>query len=260
MPNRSALQALVLLSMCWTTAQADGLIAPIVSKAEARRQITEVIYNGEIVDSGDPIAASTVAIVIKTYTATTLCSGVIVSVRHVLTAKHCADFAPVGDIAVFFTQRLTKDDMNLFNTGGGRNVASKVVITGEAEIAGADVAVLTLLSEIPASFKSVRIVKANESRVEVVIAGYGQTDPTTRVAGVLRKAEGIARPGGNNWSLWVLDDSLSGSCDRDSGGPMFLKNSHPLSLIGIVRNGDCKSHSYFSNLAPVAEWLSAILK
>lgn len=215
--------------------------------------LVPVILDAQEVTDDDPVASHTVVVLRRTNKVANLCSGVIISRRHVIAAEHC--LVPATDLAVLFKMVVTAADMAEFKAATAHNVAKVFPTIGAGDIAGADVGILQLSSDIPTTHSPARMVRTDKSEVNAIVAGYGNSSPAEKGAGRLRKTSMKLYQTPIRWRA-VTE---SPTCSGDSGGPAFIEDSTPLQLVGIVSSGDCKEQSSFTNLAVVLDWARQIV-
>lgn len=208
---------------------------------------------------------------VLTINSTTLCGGVVIGARTVLTAAHCVTaegtvtpVAPGNVVVVVGSADLTRTSP----TQQTRSVSSLRVHPFYDPLHDEDdVAVLTLASPLDLSGAAVRaipVVAANAyppPGIAARVTGFGQSTTTGALDGLLRAAAATITASddpdcslsGDSAVQLCTTPSVSGACFGDSGGP--LTTGSPAVLVGLVEGGisaNCSvAGNRFSNLAAV---------
>jgi hypothetical protein len=220
--------AVVLVLACCLCASARALVGAATEAYSTIRRHSVMIYTGK-----------------------SACSAAVVAQDLLLTAAHC-----------------TKTSAALRVIGYIADKQSHVGDVDRVEQApqAVDIALLKLAKPLPADFSppflTVRPVAIGE---ELIVVGYGLAAPHDgKTFGTARMAL-VTVDGRSNDAIRLIDprDSMVGpdegnrvgSCNGDSGAPVFAVRGAPL-LVGIVSRGDCKSFTAAVPLAPNLDWLA----
>jgi hypothetical protein len=183
-----------------------------------------------------------------------VCTGVLVSDEHVLTARHCVDGVLLDRARL--TVRL------------GPSADQPMTVAGVSEIEvhpSVDLALLVLshtLSDDAGVLAIAARTQALEEAVvgrEVAVAGYGLDDDLvagTRAYGVVR-IEGLEAE-----HLRVIGRGRTGLCFGDSGGPLIARaQDGAVEVLGVLAQGSsaCKGADRFTRLDRVGGWLESLL-
>jgi secreted trypsin-like serine protease len=232
----------------------------------------ERIWFGLRIIKGEPTTIAKhpwqVAIVIRTSTGSSLCSGSVISTGWIITAAHCFSSATLAaDIKI----KAGEDD---FLHKGKWLEASKIKPHPQYAPLGQvnDIALIKLASQLDA-----RILPIADKRHSTIpegqgleIAGWGATDLGGGPSSELKRAEvhfvGQARcnaPDAYNGLIgsgkMCAGDSPSDACQGDSGGPLIWYPHDGALLVGIVSSGEgCAQLNHYGIYTDVAyydEWI-----
>jgi secreted trypsin-like serine protease len=233
------------------------------------------ITGGNLVSPDDPIARATVALVEKDRQNPqrwfVICSGTLVSRNLVITAAHCID--DEKNITIQFLGLGQERDKTHQGTGIKHADYGKPY----NETFSFDLALVRLNQPAPSSMVPVPIAKKGEFQINdsVILAGYGVTSvlaspesdnnkgflyqAQSKIVDVFSSSDRDVREDLENWGLitYSSPDTKAGGCIGDSGGPMFIKKSGQLKVIGASAGGDnrCNSTGKYTNLEFYWDWL-----
>lgn len=208
------------------------------------------IINGREVSKTDIFAKHVVGIFKK---GETKCTGVLISKNAVLTAAHC--LPDISKASISFG--LNKKNLQLLPiTGHLQHLQYDESIVGIVEDPANDVMVVTFRGDLPAGFEPAEI--SDEDLVQkgsiVLIAGYGRDEDDQYD---YLKATEVSVVEAVSFEFRT-EEKKSGSCDGDSGGPVFMKNSeNKYVLVGSVSRGDpsCFQYGIYENMTYYKNWI-----
>ena len=190
------------------------------------------IVGGKVVASDDPVARSTVGIVMQSSQGTGICTGSLISATQVLTAGHCAVGAQ--QIYIVFSTNIMEGakDVGRVRQVVARRVAPDYIATalGVGDSSDhSDVAVLTFAGGVPRGYTTAKLMTRELAAValkdegRVTLAGYGATDYyATEGSGILRKISTKIDKFYVSGKSVKVGTSAHGACHGDSGGPAIV--------------------------------------
>jgi hypothetical protein len=256
------------------------LLSLLPAAASAQTFRTEIVNGGELASS-DPIALSTVLILIGENDVEA-CTGSLIAPHWVITAAHCAtrDSAAMtgtvdpGDVRIVFGNTRLRSGF----PGGTRptrrpdRVRIHPLFAGHSGIYGPqrhDLALLHFRDGIPSGFTPARFLGEADALLSVgssvTIAGYG-TDRARRSTAnfVLRSFDTIVsllRADSSVVEMRPPADHRGGACQGDSGGPAFLRDPSGIILWGVASaaTSDCSTMAQYEDLRRHRAWLKTEL-
>ena len=253
---------LSLLSSCgqkYSPSEIDGLLAGN-------------IVGGLNMSAAAQKEAGVVGLVIVTDQGTGLCSGSLISKRIVLTAAHCIDPSEgtIKQMYAVFTTDVSK--ANKDNVRGAVTGVQNEAFAPSNDNSGRswnDVALILLSADAPADFKLARLPTAAtlKAGAKVTQMGYGRSEAsrnaTADTSGTLRIVDGIAliKKSADGKEL-MLNEATKGSCNGDSGGPAFVKDTDgKLTQVGLDSRGNsqtsCIGVGIYTNVASHLDWIKS---
>ncbi len=208
----------------------------------------------------------------------TICSGTIISDSLVITAAHCLVDKGVSRTILF--------GVNAKEPVGRRRVVHETSHPGWAKIetihampqeersvadhvtylnsSWSDIAVLKFEGGLPEGFVASKILTDADlikPTAKVIAAGYGISDPSEGTGnGILRSTELSIDNPNYHADEFTIEQTERGTCEGDSGGPIFIKDGADLVLAGITSHGindeACRGKTVFTFLSRHAVWLA----
>ncbi len=192
------------------------------------------IVNGRPVVATDVFAKHTVALGPKEEPQ---CTGVVISAHHILTAGHCAEAIEGGVVlfgldytsATVETRKILKIKLH--------PSYCESCMSGVGLGTPNDVSVVLFEGDLPKGFEPITFAPKSliVKGAQVHLAGYGANEhydyePIMKVTEVPVNEVGV--------SEFNTDETKSGSCNGDSGGPVFIESEGKTLLAGITSRGD----------------------
>ncbi len=238
-----------------SAAKTRGGIALVAALSSARCASTEAFSERDacLVSGSDSAAflglspGEASAIVALRGPGGSICSGVLVSSRSVLTAAHCASYSHDGSVEIILGNSLACPNATVSGKFVASDIAADIALVDVPGLSGAGLAEPIMWNEEPPDESwSGRLVQ---------LAGFG-TDtssppgPRRFLVGVLAKI--------TNESLLVDGRGASGACAGDSGGPMLVRARSGAPVIaGILSKGSpsCVGEDGYARVDRVSHWI-----
>jgi secreted trypsin-like serine protease len=231
------------------------------------------------------VAASVAAVVVESDAGhPSLCSGVLVADRFVLSAAHCASGIAPSSLQVWFG--LSAPPFAGVNDCRQPTTYPVVALERDTE---ADVMLVELASSVSPSIPVVGVAQSSPLVGQMgVIAGYGLNGQGTAgdrlfvgttVVGIGVTATGYSSPDGeadagtcagdadvdapscSGGRLLITVDSGAdaGACAGDSGGPLFVRDASGWRVAGVLSEGSasCTGEDVFVDLASITGWITS---
>lgn len=277
--------ALILAGLTlWTTALAGGCI--VMQEGDDGDSSPD----GPTVVGGNPDTAGFYTFVVKV---NGVCSGAVITSRHILTAAHClcepdsytdpdndqvnerespgAKCVSAAEVNVVDAQNVEQASitssavtihpeyfMNLHTVrdADGR-VTEQSIISQRA-----DIAVIELPTAVDARFGLVPYSSTEPAEgAAVTLVGFGATDCDSQSLGPRHVGNNEISGTSDNRDLLFINSASSGSLNwkGDSGGPLLTTMDGALKVVGVTSRGDCMHSGGFTNVAKYAGWLSSVI-
>jgi len=216
---------------------------------------TTKIINGTDVTAQDAFTKHLVGIFKKNQT---MCTGVLIADNAVITAAHCASELKGGKISFGFQLRklqfrpITQYKVHADYDEGAMGIVDHPVN---------DLLVVQFSGGLPAGYSPAEISDQDliQNQTRVIIAGYGRDEENHY--DTLKSTE-VSVVETANYEFRT-DEKKNGSCDGDSGGPVFFKNSEgKYLLVGSVSRGDSQCHEFgvYENMTYYKSWIYSAIK
>lgn len=227
-----------------------------------------LIINGVTVPAGDPIAATTVALVNRSAEGVSLCSASLVAADLAVTAGHCVG-PSLGGMSLLFTGDVRRAGAPARALTGFARPADFGRLEGDEDLD--DIALVSFAGGLPGSYRPASLLQ-NESLLQdgmtVTLAGFGVADPRPGLdpgaagAGLLRRVDVRIAEARHGRTEVLLDQSRGrGACHGDSGGPAFLRSGGEYLLFGVTSRGtsdggdECRGAAIYTSILAQARFL-----
>lgn len=253
----SSLRALLCLGAFFKGGCSDG----VVTESEQWMPLEQAIVNGSVSQE----FAATGALLINGRAASSLCTGTLVRQDLVLSAAHCfegidlsrgddAQFLIASDLAQPVIERRLASvtphpDFALSDEGTDHDIAVARLSEPIAEVV-----------PVAVSMGAARDLVGQT----VTLVGYGASAASSsrlgadyEGAGVRRSTDVVVREVvGTLWG-YTFDETSSGACVGDSGGPAFVRSGGRFLLVGVTSIGDslCREAGFYTALDATREFL-----
>jgi secreted trypsin-like serine protease len=256
------------------------------------------IINGELVASDEGLSRSIVALVLRRGDLVrAFCTATILSDKLAITAAHCSDVFSRAKVELMFGLAeknqlaefrplvqfvVHKDYIGLRSHGDlersrpERQLATTSNSSIEAlqshlaqikEVFGEDhndLALLKFEGGLPPGYAAAKVSRGDQisDLSRITLAGFGVTNGQSEAeseSGQLRKTEVPIAKLDYSSSEFITDESLSGSCRGDSGGPAFFQTlGGEIELVGVTSRGDekCRFLGIYTYLPAFLSWLN----
>lgn len=198
-----------------------------------------------------------------------LCSGVIVSKNHILTAAHCVNKTGKYVIVEVYFTTSTQVSQAPMRYGIKKNFHPEYAQGNSSHF---DLAVIKLNQEIPADYEPLSILPSAievQPGDEVQIVGYGLRWENPRMAAsALNKISGIKVVDDLGTQLILDQTNGKGMCSGDSGGATLFNYEGRIYLLGINQGAkalkssqipNCSMHSVVLKAQVFRRWITSAM-
>lgn len=208
------------------------------------------VIGGLRVSEDEEIAKITVSLVIDDRK---LCTGTIISTKHILTAAHCLfnkkdQVARPQQIRVYFGLETKTAAYHL--RAETFYMHEEFVGNDSDREDSSDIAVVKLAEAIPEGYHPalIQMEHVNLTKKDMLtFAGYGTIDPINDMGtGVLRKVQLNFKRFSWQDTEFLAQTTGKDTCRGDSGGPAFYEKNGELRVIGVTSRGACYRYGYYT--------------
>jgi V8-like Glu-specific endopeptidase len=209
------------------------------------------IINGQMVTDSDLFLKHTVGIYNR---GETVCTAVIISKNTVLTAAHCVGDMRKGKVS-FGTYKNKLQFREIIKYIQHPEYDESII--GIVDQPANDVMIAKFKGDLPFGYEPAEISDQDlvQNEIEVIVSGYGRDEDDEY--DVLKKATVKVVEAATH--EFRTEEKKKGSCDGDSGGPVFLKeNESKYILVGSISRGDqnCNSYGIYENMTYYKHWIN----
>lgn len=191
-----------------------------------------------------------------------ICTGVAIGPRTVMTAAHCVESANAANLKIFWGE-----DVNSADSGNTSSI-SKILLHPNLwndYLSGNDLAVLTTADDLPGKTASI-VMDASHRLESLTLVGFGVTSnqPNESTRGIKNWTTTKTRYISGN-DLYA-GNQISDTCQGDSGGPAFLSSKEGTRhLLAITSRGPTpcaqdRDPGIFTMIRASSCWLLDVLK
>lgn len=234
-------------------------ISRIASRPIDRKLDLEIV-NGREIKANDPHAKLAVMVITDRAMKESVCSGVTLAERAVLTAAHCVFGAKASRVRVSFGAATTAESADV------ERIVIHDAYDGTPE-SHADLALLKLARAIPIGYPIHRLHEESDQIAsdEVLLVGFGITNERSSDSRVLRKTlKSLKNEIHFKGKIIGVDQRSSngGFCRGDSGAPVFVKSGGANRILGISsfnvgleKDSECHTASVAISLPYYSGWI-----
>ncbi len=233
---------------------------------------SHAIVNGAIPNAHDPMARRTVLLVSQLPQTLGFCTGDLLPNQIVVTAAHCLE-ADTLSIQVIFAPSLAaaQAQPNLIRAARIWKANENFFPAGApAPNYDNDIGLIKFDGQAPPDYETFFLPEAtpNLSLPHVFLfSGFGAIDAQENGSHILRtslhSASDLLSP--IETARFAMDESITGTCYGDSGGPLALYNNGRLELLGVnssgIRNTPCVGgYATYTSTLNQKQWIQKTLQ
>lgn len=223
------------------------------------------IYGGTKVTADEAVAKFTVVLM---QSKGTVCSGVLIAPRLVLTAGHCY-FLVDSHKPIYVGFGLKDKDVkkvqvahfapnDKFDAAAGK--------LGGIDIEVNDISLIELAEDAPTGYAPLPMLQSSDVLSvgePIVLAGFGKTDVKTgffglsTVVGELYEVSTeLLLEASAAKEVWMGNVPGKGACNGDSGGPALVVRDGEFKLLGVTSRGrNCRSEYIYTDVRYFQDWI-----
>lgn len=224
------------------------------------------IVAGEVAHSALPWVRSVAGLAFKTQTGFEIfCTATVIEASTVLTAAHCLDDLGARTLYVVFGLDEAASDIQSRVATSSR-VHGTYDAKSRSKFDRDDIALVRFSGSLPPGYRPMRLLFNEDILVEgapVTVAGFGATNGNSHLGmGKLRFTEVTIRNPGYGISEVQTNETRSGTCRGDSGGPAMIEVDGAYVLWGITSRGAlaCNDDGIYTKVAAYENWIRRHLR
>lgn len=215
------------------------------------------IINGRAVKNDDAFRVYTVGLGPQEEP---VCTGVIINENFVITAAHCVE--DIRGTYVHFGLDFTSVKSlrrKILQVIGFPKYCPQCTEQEGLQNTG-DIAIVKFEGNTPPGFQPVKIANPQEVKIGalVTLAGYGENEHGKYETILKTTSVPLSEFSATEFST---NETRSGSCAGDSGGPAYIAINGEYQLLGITSRGDirCRKEGIYTLVQPYEDWLLDIM-
>lgn len=222
---------------------------------------TAGIVNGTDADGSEPFAASVVGIAAKSQNGqyTIFCSGTIISQNVVLTAAHCLPHVSNDHYVVFGLNERSSDlqARRIVRKAAHEKYVGWFPATAKDVY---DIGLVQFSGGLPSGYRPMPLLPDDsilQPGTEVLMVGYGVNNGMTQSGSGTLRYTFIRIAEYHGQTEVKTDETQSGSCNGDSGGPGLIYLNGQYYLWGATSRGDarCRNHGIYTKATSYRAWI-----
>ncbi len=221
------------------------------------------IVNGNDADGSEPFVKSIAGLAVQAPTGqlAIFCTGTIISEDLVVTAGHCIPNVQNDRIKFFVVFGLNESSENLELRPIVRKTAHDNYPSKGSNQDINDIGLVQFSGGLPEGYHPMPILEDDsvlQPGTEVLMVGYGTNNPSTQGGSGILRYTYIPIAGSFGENEIVTDESKSGSCNGDSGGPGLIYLDGQYYLWGATSRGDayCRRFGIYTKVTAYRDWIT----